>query len=45
MGVAAVVLAGGSGTRIGADRNKVLLSLGGVPSWSTPYAERPARPG
>ena len=28
-GVAAVVLAGGSGTRMGADRNKVLLTLRG----------------
>ena len=31
MGVAAVVLAGGSGTRVGADRNKVLLTLGDEP--------------
>ncbi len=30
-GTAAVVLAGGSGTRVGADRNKVLLTLGGEP--------------
>ena len=30
-GVAAVVLAGGSGTRMGTDRNKVLLTLGGEP--------------
>ena len=30
-GVAAVVLAGGSGTRMGADRNKVLLTLAGEP--------------
>ena len=31
MSVAAVVLAGGSGTRLGADRNTVLLPLGGEP--------------
>ena len=30
-GVAAVVLAGGSGSRLGADRNKVLLTLGDEP--------------
>lgn len=36
MGVAAVVLAGGSGTRLGADRNKVYLDVGGRPllAWS-----------
>ena len=34
--VAAVVLAGGSGTRLGADQNKVYLDLGGRPmlAWS-----------
>ena len=36
MGVAAVVLAGGSGTRLGAERNKVYLDVGGRPvlGWS-----------
>jgi len=36
MGVAAVVLAGGSGTRLGAERNKVYLEVGGMPvlGWS-----------
>ena len=45
MSVAAVVLAGGSGSRVGASRNKVLLSLGGEPLLTHSVRRAAALPG
>ena len=45
MGVAAVVLAGGSGSRVGAERNKVLLPLAGEPVLAHSVRRAAALPG